>query len=600
MRIAILHYSKPPVIGGVERVIGEQADTLKAMGHEVMLFDRSADARVRFRDWLERERRRSHSIHADEGVRAPSPFARVQRWIEQDDHHPYFESAKEITRHRHVLPHWQQAGKLVFVTWRLADSLPQEKLAELREKKCRWEQEHPKPWSAAEEFAFHDQFDEQIERWLNAGMGGCVLKRPEIRQGLLDTLHHADGKDYDLLSYVVMPNHVHVLFRLCVGAELEKVIQAWKSISSRRLGRHTGQKGEWWQEGYRDRLIRGPEHLESVLNYIRRNPKEAGLREGAFEWWECGMEMERGRPRPLSFKADEGIRSPENETDEGVRAPQGVVIVHNVFTMPFDLEWTEELIALTRSRSDIRWISWVHDVRWAEKVPRAVHIAVSEHRKGEYAKHTREPIHVIPNGCDAKAVLGLTERVSALQLEKAPLVLLQPTRFVRRKNIEMGLRVLAELPGAMYLVTAAPDPHQKDGVKYFRELKRLAKQLGVTKRALFLGEKATLSDDDVRGLYQMADALFFPSTQEGYGLPLIEAALHQVPVFCSDIPAHREVAVGATFFKLTASPKGIARKVKADATVRARQARRRLMAELAWERILLEKLEPLLLGRSAP
>jgi glycosyltransferase involved in cell wall biosynthesis len=65
-----------------------------------------------------------------------------------------------------------------------------------------------------------------------------------------------------------------------------------------------------------------------------------------------------------------------------------------------------------------------------------------------------------------------------------------------------------------------------------------------------------LSDDDVRSLYQMADALFFPSRQEGYGLPLIEAALHGVPVFCSDIPAHREVAVGATFFKLDRSAEG--------------------------------------------
>ncbi|MFN7344163.1 MAG: glycosyltransferase family 4 protein [Prosthecobacter sp.] len=262
------------------------------------------------------------------------------------------------------------------------------------------------------------------------------------------------------------------------------------------------------------------------------------------------------------------------------------VIVHNVFTMPFDLAWTEELIALTYSRPDIRWINWVHDVRWAEKVPQALHIAVSEHRKAEYARITRDPIHVIPNGCDAKAVLGLTERISALQLEKAPLVLLQPTRFVRRKNIEMGLRVLAELPGAIYLVTAAPDPHQKDGLKYFRELKRLAKDLGVTKRVHFLGEKAVLSDDDVRSLYQMADALFFPSIQEGYGLPLIEAELHQVPVFCSDIPAHREVAVQATFFKLTASLRGIARKIKADAGVKARQARRALMRRLDWQDLL--------------
>jgi len=271
------------------------------------------------------------------------------------------------------------------------------------------------------------------------------------------------------------------------------------------------------------------------------------------------------------------------------------VIVHNVFTMPFDLEWTKKLIALTHSRHDIRWINWVHDVRWAEKVPQAVHIAVSDHRKGEYAKFTRDPIHVIPNGCDAKAVLGLTERVSALQLEKAGLVLLQPTRFVRRKNIEMGLRVLAELREAIYLVTAAPDPHQKDGLKYFRELKRLAKDLGVTNRVRFLGEKAVLSDEDVRSLYLMADLLFFPSIQEGYGLPLIEAALHQVPVFCSDIPAHREVAsLDATIFKLNASPKTLARRIRTCPAIQARQLRKQMILRLDWCELLRQKLLPLL------
>lgn len=275
------------------------------------------------------------------------------------------------------------------------------------------------------------------------------------------------------------------------------------------------------------------------------------------------------------------------------------VIVHNVFTMPFDLEWTHELLQLVQTRPDIRWINWVHDVRWAEKVPNAVHVAVSEHRRSEYAKFTKRPIQVIPNGCNAAAVLGLTERICALQLESAGLVLLQPIRFVRRKNIELGLRVLVELPEAVYVVTAAPDPHQKDGLKYFRELKKLGRQLGVTKRVLFLGEKTTLNDDDVRSLYQMADALFFPSTQEGYGLPLIEAALLGVPVFCSDIPAHREVAVGATFFKLTASTKGIALKIKRDATVKGRQERRRLMKRLDWGKIIREQLEPLLSGRNA-
>lgn len=276
------------------------------------------------------------------------------------------------------------------------------------------------------------------------------------------------------------------------------------------------------------------------------------------------------------------------------------VIAHNIFTMPFDLEWTEKLIQQAAGTPHIRWINWVHDVRWCEKVPQAVHVAVSEVRRLEYGQVTKEPIHVIPNGVDAAAVLGLTERVSALQLENAGLVLLQPTRFVRRKNIELGMRVLVELPEAAYIVTAAPDPHQSDGMVYFAELVAFAESLGVRDRVLFLGEAGILSDEDVRSLYQMADALFFPSTAEGYGLPLIEAALHGVPVFCSDIPAHREVAVGAEFFTLDEAPRQIAARIREHAGVRQRQQRREVMRRLSCEGIVREMLEPLLLPPSAP
>lgn len=308
---------------------------------------------------------------------------------------------------------------------------------------------------------------------------------------------------------------------------------------------------------------------------------------------------ERGRPRPHSSDlAPSDFRS----ADEGVRAPaSSVVIAHNVFTMPFDLEWTRELMGLAEARRDVKWINWVHDVRWADKVPQAVHVAVSEHRRAEYGRRTREPVHVIPNGCDFAGVLGLTERVALMRLERAPLVLLHPARLVRRKNIELGLRVLAHLPGAIYLVTGAPDPHQKDGVIYLRELKRLARELGVADRVRFPSEKGALDDADVRGLYQMADALFFPSTQEGYGLPLIEAAFHSVPVFCSAIPPHREVAAAdARFFRVTSAPRTLARRIRTDAAVRARQERRAAMRRLAWPQIIAERLVPLLLREGSP
>jgi hypothetical protein len=60
------------------------------------------------------------------------------------------------------------------------------------------------------------------------------------------------------------------------------------------------------------------------------------------------------------------------------------------------------------------------------------------------------------------------------------------------------------------------------------------------------------------------------------------------------------VAVGGNFFKLSASVKNLARRIKSDVLVKQRRERRRLMARLAWTRIVAERLEPLLLAGNAP
>jgi REP element-mobilizing transposase RayT len=74
-----------------------------------------------------------------------------------------------------------------------------------------------------------------------------------------------------------MPNHVHVLFLPLPGEELAKVLQEWKSISSRRIQAAMGGSGSLWMPDYWDTLIRSPEHYWKVRNYILRNPVEAKL-----------------------------------------------------------------------------------------------------------------------------------------------------------------------------------------------------------------------------------------------------------------------------------------------------------------------------------
>lgn len=293
------------------------------------------------------------------------------------------------------------------------------------------------------------------------------------------------------------------------------------------------------------------------------------------------------------------------------------VIVHNVFTMPFDLPWTRELTQLAEERNEVRWVNWVHDVAavnpayardgWEEPVPKAIHVAVSNLRAREWAEVAGKGVNeivVIPNGVDAAGVLGLTERVGRLadgwKLWSSDLNLLQPVRLVRRKNVELGIELIADLRdrgvAARLIVTGAPDPHQADGGRYFDELKALTGMRGVEHQVVFGGEERELADDDVRGLYALCDGLFFPSWSEGFGLPLLEAGLQRMSVWCSDLPVHREViGVGAHWF----DPRGEAvelggRMARWCRTDEGLLARRRIWREHDWRWLCKERLVPLL------
>jgi glycosyltransferase involved in cell wall biosynthesis len=149
------------------------------------------------------------------------------------------------------------------------------------------------------------------------------------------------------------------------------------------------------------------------------------------------------------------------------------------------------------------------------------------------------------------------------------------------------------------VVTGAPDPYRPESVEYAQQLRALSQKKKITDRVLFVGDNFDANEDDVRCLYSCADTLFFPSKAEGFGLPVLEAALHRLPVFCSDIKAHKEVAQGsAEFFKLEEKPASIAERIKSrlekDKTV---QRKREVQRRFDWGLIYEEYLEPLLIGR---
>ncbi|MHB1082345.1 MAG: transposase [Prosthecobacter sp.] len=97
------------------------------------------------------------------------------------------------------------------------------------------------------------------------------------------------GSGYELLSYVVMPNHLHILLVLHPEWSLEKVLFTLKRRTAGVINEVLGMEGKFWQHDYFDRLIRDGDHLRNVIRYIRRNPAKARLGEGEFTLWESDL-----------------------------------------------------------------------------------------------------------------------------------------------------------------------------------------------------------------------------------------------------------------------------------------------------------------------
>jgi REP-associated tyrosine transposase len=183
-----------------------------------------------------------------------------------------------ILYHRH-LPHWRQDGATYFVTFRLADSLPQSRLQQLDILKCEWEAKHPTPRTDRQWEELARMTVQRVEEWLDQGMGNCWLKRAEIAQCVLTALHFFDGERYELGCYVVMPNHVHAVIRPFHPTDdpLERILQSRKRQMSRDINRILGRCGPLWQDESFDRIIRDEEHLYRCIQYIGQNPGKAGL-----------------------------------------------------------------------------------------------------------------------------------------------------------------------------------------------------------------------------------------------------------------------------------------------------------------------------------
>lgn len=181
-----------------------------------------------------------------------------------------------VVRKRSNIPHWHVPLGLYFVTYRLHDSLPRHveervMLMQADVRRLRAIDYHGESARAAEREMFR-----MVERELDRHAGSCHLSSEQVGELVFDSFARGDCERFRMLALTVMPNHVHLLFRLENGA-LDALIRDWKSYTAHEANKRLSRKGPFWQSDYYDVLIRDSRQLERTVAYILANPARAEL-----------------------------------------------------------------------------------------------------------------------------------------------------------------------------------------------------------------------------------------------------------------------------------------------------------------------------------
>jgi putative transposase len=144
----------------------------------------------------------------------------------------------QLTRYRRRLPHWRVQGAVYFVTWRVAKNQP----------------------------PLH----------------------PEEKTLVVDAIRHFDGTRYEVIAYVVMDDHIHVLVAPLHDHPLERILHSWKSFTSKGLRQLRERAAPVWQDEYFDRIVRGDADLMQKAQYILGNPLKRWPEVEEYPWVGCG------------------------------------------------------------------------------------------------------------------------------------------------------------------------------------------------------------------------------------------------------------------------------------------------------------------------
>ena len=209
--------------------------------------------------------------------------------------------------YRRRLPHWQPDGAVIFLTYRLAGSLPADVLAQLRDEKRCLSKQPPRPDEADNDRAIRigkalfGRMDDALAAQLGDADSPRWLGDGRVARLVRDNLGHWDGVRFRLHRYVILPNHVHLLIEPLEveGAEgarhaLRRITQGLKGYTAYHANRILGRRGTFWQDESYDHWVRDGKEYDRIVEYIDLNPPQARLCERPAQWPWSSAEEEAG------------------------------------------------------------------------------------------------------------------------------------------------------------------------------------------------------------------------------------------------------------------------------------------------------------------
>ncbi len=187
------------------------------------------------------------------------------------------------------LPHWDLPGAMYFVTTCLAGSIPAEGLLDVRDLRTQLDRQ-PRPEQLSEDDWRRKKWKQTFARtdeWLDNRPVVRHLEDKRLAVEVVKSMLHFADQRYELWAYVVMPSHLHWVFRPLPDWEAsladdersprEIIMHSLKRFTASQCNLLLHDSGAFWQDESYDHCVRDEAELERVINYVEANPVKPGL-----------------------------------------------------------------------------------------------------------------------------------------------------------------------------------------------------------------------------------------------------------------------------------------------------------------------------------